>query len=113
ANVQVVMPRFDVTTDLDLTPVLGRMGMPDAFTDAANFGGISTEPLRIQTVQHDAVVHVDEHGTTAAAATGVGMAGTAIGVQGVINVDHPFLFVITDTATGAPLFLGRVTDPGN
>jgi serpin B len=26
-------------------------------------------------------------------------------------VNRPFLFVITDTATGAPLFLGQVADP--
>jgi serpin B len=26
-------------------------------------------------------------------------------------VDRPFLFAITDTATGLPLFLGRVTNP--
>ncbi len=28
-----------------------------------------------------------------------------------MTVDHPFLFAITDTATGLPLFLGQVTDP--
>jgi serpin B len=28
-----------------------------------------------------------------------------------VTVDRPFLFVITDTATGAPLFLGRISDP--
>jgi serine protease inhibitor len=26
-------------------------------------------------------------------------------------VDRPFLFAITDTATGLPLFLGQVTRP--
>jgi serpin B len=28
-----------------------------------------------------------------------------------VTVDRPFLFAITDTATGLPLFLGRVADP--
>jgi serine protease inhibitor len=27
-------------------------------------------------------------------------------------VDRPFLFAITELASGLPLFLGRVTDPG-
>ena len=28
-----------------------------------------------------------------------------------LTVDRPFLFAITDAASGLPLFLGRVTDP--
>jgi serpin B len=28
-----------------------------------------------------------------------------------VTVDRPFLFAITDTATGLPMFLGRVTNP--
>ena len=28
-----------------------------------------------------------------------------------MTVDHPFLFAITDTVTGLPLFLGQVTRP--
>jgi serpin B len=108
----IAMPRFTLSTDLDLSGVLAHLGMADAFTDRADFRGITTdEPLRIQTVRHDAVVKVDEHGTTAAAATGVGMQATAIAVPKIVTVDHPFLFAITDTATGAPLFLGRVADP--
>jgi serpin B len=112
AALGLVLPKFDIATDLDLSGTLARLGMPDAFTAAADFSGITTdEPLRIQTVRHDAVVKVDEHGTTAAAATGVGMQATAIARPRTVTVDHPFLFVVTDTSTGAPLFLGRVTDP--
>ncbi|HEX3593338.1 MAG TPA: serpin family protein [Pseudonocardiaceae bacterium] len=111
SGVSLAMPRFAVRSALDLTTVLAGLGMPVAFSDAADFGGISGEPLRIQTVRHDAVVRVDEHGTTAAAATGVGMQASAAVVSRVVTVDHPFLFVITDIATGAPLFLGRITDP--
>ena len=29
----------------------------------------------------------------------------------IVTLDRPFLFAITDTASGAPLFLGRVADP--
>jgi serpin B len=109
---ELSMPKFTVTTDLELSATLASLGMPSAFGDTADFSGITTaEPLCIQTVRHDAVVRVDEHGTTAAAATGVGMRATAGVVARVMTVDHPFLFAITDMATGAPLFLGRVTDP--
>jgi serpin B len=106
------LPRFDVTSTLSLDETLVRLGMPDAFGPAADFSGITTaEPLQIGTVQHDAVVHVDEHGTVAAAATGVGIEASAGIALIPVTVDRPFLFVITDTASGAPLFLGRVSDP--
>lgn len=112
AHVSLALPRFSLRSNLDLTPVLAQLGMPDAFTSAADFSGITTaEPLQIQTVRHDAVVRVDEHGTVAAAATGVGVEATAGFAIRLVTVDRPFLFVITDTASGAPLFLGRVSDP--
>lgn len=108
----ISMPKFTLSSNLDLSGTLAKLGMPDAFTDKADFSGITTaEPLTIQTVRHDAVVRVDEHGTTAAAATGLGMAATAMADRITVTVNRPFLFVITDTATGAPLFLGRVTNP--
>lgn len=111
-RIALVMPKFTIRTDLDLTATLAGLGMPAAFGADADFSGITTaEHLQIQTVRHDAVVQVDEHGTVAAAATGVGVQATAGVAVLPVNVNHPFLFVITDTATGAPLFLGRITDP--
>jgi serpin B len=111
-RIALAMPRFTISTDLDLSATLAGLGMPAAFGNTADFSGITTaEHLKIQTVRHDAVVRVDEHGTVAAAATGVGLQATASVVLLPVNVDHPFLFVITDTATGAPLFLGRVSSP--
>lgn len=62
---------------------------------------------------HEAYVAVDEVGTEAAAATAVVIAlsmGSA-GPPREVVFDRPFLFVIHDTATNAPLFVGRVADP--
>jgi serpin B len=63
--------------------------------------------LIIDSVQHKTWVHVDEKGTETG---GDGHAVSAPVVREV-TVDRPFVFVITDTSTGAPLFLGRVADP--
>jgi serpin B len=58
------------------------------------------------------VVKVDEKGTTAAAATGgVASATAAEEVQAVMDVDRPFLAVISDAHTGLPLFVLQVRDP--
>ena len=70
--------------------------------------------LYIGSVLHKAFVAVDETGTEAAAATAVIMELAMAPVQlepVVINIDHPFIFVIRDTLTGSILFVGRVLDP--
>jgi serpin B len=58
------------------------------------------------------VITVDEAGTEAAAATGMAIAVSAPRLsEEPMVVDRPFLFWVAETATGAPLFLGTVTDP--
>jgi serpin B len=112
ATVQLAMPRFTARSAMDLSKTLAEAGMPAAFTPAADFSGITDdEDLLIASVQHKTFVQVDEEGTEAAAATGIGVQATSAPQLHTVTVDRPFLFVITDTATGAPLFLGRITDP--
>jgi serine protease inhibitor len=106
----VGLPRFNMKWHASLGPVLKGLGMPAAFDpNAADFSGIANDSLYIQSVEHSAYVSVDEHGTTAAAATGVGMGSMSAPPQ--ITADHPFLFVIRDRLTGSILFIGRVEDP--
>jgi serpin B len=74
------------------------------------------EPLKISEVVHKAFAEVNEEGTEAAAATGVGMVPTCAGVSPspepkIFKADHPFLFFIRDRKTNAVLFCGRVLDP--
>jgi serpin B len=110
ASVTFAMPRFTTRSAMDLTETLKAAGMPTAFSSAADFSGISDDPLSVNSVQHKTFVQVDEKGTEAAAATGVDMRVDAVSMT-TVTVDRPFPFVITDTATGAPLFLGRISDP--
>ena len=96
--------------------MLAALGMPTAFTDQADFTGMTTdEPLQIGFVIHQANITVDEAGTEAAAATAVGIETTAAPAQEpepiVVTVDRPFLYALRDRETGAELFLGRVTSP--
>ncbi len=115
-QVSLALPRFRVTTGFGLRPVLAALGMPLAFSAEADLGGITTaRRLRIDEVVHKAYIDVNEEGTEAAAATAVvirAMARFAAGGPPVeMIVDRPFLFAITDSRSGLPLFLGRVTDP--
>ncbi len=113
-QVALAMPRFKLETKSDLNKMLEALGMPLAFqAGAADFSGITTEePLYISHVIHQANIDVDENGTTASAATAVAMDAAGLPSEPVeLHLDHPFLFALRDTQTGAILFLGRVADP--
>ena len=114
-QVAVSLPKFTMTTQFNLNQSLQALGMTDAFTNLADFSGISTNPLYISAVIHKAFIDVDEAGTEAAAATAIVMEPTAIMrpimPPIVFDADHPFLFLIRDTQSGSVLFMGQVADP--
>lgn len=114
AKVNIALPKFTTGTDLDLGAALGKLGMPRAFTDDAEFPAITKqEALKISKVIHKAWIAVDENGTEAAAATAVVMSQiTSVDVTPVFNfnVDRSFLFFIHDE-NGTVLFGGRIVDP--
>jgi serpin B len=115
-SVALTMPKFRVTTGLRLSGALRKLGVTTAFSDDADFSGITTaERLRIDEVVHKAYVDVDEQGTEAAAATAVVIRAMSLTLPArppvTVIVDRPFLFAIIDTATGTPLFLGKVCNP--
>ncbi len=115
--VNVSLPRFKTSAQMDLGATLKQLGMPLAFTDSADFSGMATkgsDPLEITSVLHKAYVDVNEEGTEAAAATGVVMGTRAIMIGAPpieFKVDHAFLFFIRDDRSGALLFAGRIEDP--
>ena len=106
------LPKFTFRSTAQLKQPLTDAGMPLAFdAGQADFSAMSTHgDLSIGDVYHQAFIAVDEQGTEAAAATAVTMS-LSMAVSTNLVVDRPFVFVIRDDATGATLFLGRVTDP--
>ena len=114
-RVALSMPRFRQRASFGLIPVLQQLGVDAAFTDRADFSGITVqERLVIGAVAHQAYINVDEQGTEAAAATAVAMRAMAVmraPEPVTMTVDRPFLFAIIEVASGLPLFLGQVTRP--
>ena len=113
-QVTLTMPKFEFESEFSLTDTLAAMGMPVAFSDKADFSGMTgNRELAITDVLHKAFVSVDEAGTEAAAATAVVVGLTSVPEQPVqVTVDRPFIFLIRDIETGAILFVGRVMNPG-
>jgi serpin B len=113
-EVEVHLPRFKITHDLDLAAMLESMGMKDAFSaNLADFSGMTgDQSLFLSNVIHKAFVEVNEEGTEAAAATGAVMSLTMVKEKKVFLADHPFLFFIRDRESGSILFMGRFAVPG-
>lgn len=117
-QVHVVLPRFTVRTQARFNDALKRLGMPGAFSGAADFSGMmaTAGPRRrvaISDVRQSAYIDVSEVGTEAAAVTSIGIAATSFRGNEVVQfvADHPFLAVLRDDQSGAILFMGQVTDP--
>jgi len=134
-RVTVTMPRFKFESGGSLDPALQDLGMRAAFGSKADFSGIAdpvgTQRLQITHVVQRTYVSVDENGTEAAAATGVGMTmmSAFMGPTADFKADHPFLFFVYDTShasqasqasqashasqasRGRILFAGRVSAP--
>lgn len=114
-KVTLTMPPFSIDTRAQLVEALQALGVRRLFTGRADLSGIAGNPgdIMIGSVTHQSVVKVDQHGTEAAAATGVGMQIGAVPSQlpKRITLDRAFFFAIHDTQTGAPLFLGQIADP--
>lgn len=111
---RLTMPTFEITSTPAVQEALQAFGVVDLFGLSADLSGIAGAPgdLFATALVHQATITVDQYGTEAAAATGMAMAGGAPSPSPrELRIDRPFIFWISETITGAPLFLGVVTDP--
>ncbi|XP_066532888.1 alpha-1-antitrypsin homolog [Hoplias malabaricus] len=104
------MPKFSISSSNCLTETLREMGMVSAFSDTADFSGISEETkLKVSKVLHQAVLEVDEKGTEAADYT-----TTEITIKSrppLVKLNRPFLVFIVEDSTKSILFMGKINNP--
>ncbi|MCX6011869.1 MAG: hypothetical protein NTV30_00340 [Chloroflexi bacterium] len=108
-QVLVYLPRFKFETKYFMKSDFMAMGITTAFSTNADFSGMTgNKKLNISEVIHQTFVDVNEEGTEAAGATAAMATEAALGGEiKTFLVDHPFIFVIQDRATGNILFMGR------
>lgn len=107
-EVDLFLPKFKTEYSKKLNDVLTNMGMGIAFTDAADFSGMTDLPSRISFVKQDSYISTDESGTEAAAVTTVGMEITSLPQQVLFKADKPFIYLIQENSTGVILFMGAI-----
>ena len=114
-QVQLTLPKFKIENRMYLGKELQKAGMKLAFTKSADFTGMTDESdVSIDKVIHQSFINTDESGTEAAAATAVIIKReTSVPPNQVVkfNVNKPFMFFITDNATGSILFAGQYMKP--
>lgn len=116
AMVQLSIPKFNIESEFEMSKVLSEMGMKVAFTNTANFTGMSKKnDLKIDKVIHKAKIGIDEKGTEAAAATAVVMVRkTSISNKLKLvefKADRPFIFLLKENKNNSILFMGKVVKP--
>ncbi|UHG91290.1 serpin family protein [Spirosoma oryzicola] len=110
SSLDLGLPKFTLTYEVNLNDVLSAMGMPTAFTDRADFTKMNpTGGLTLSFVKQNTFVAVDEKGTEAAAVTTGGVSTTSIPMPKLC--DRPFVFVIHEKSSGTVLFVGKIADP--
>ena len=109
AEVDLWLPRFESKYHIRLNDVLQEMGMVRSFGYGADFLAMFDTPSHVAFVQQDAAIKVDEEGTEAAAVTVIATRKNGAGPaeKVVFHADHPFLYLITESSTGAILFAGK------
>ena len=117
ATVNAAIPKFETEYKTDLAPVLGNMGMSDAFSpDEADFSrlGSSTDGnIYINKVIHKTHIQVGEKGTKAGAVTLVELKdrGTSTDAEPKqVYLDRPFIYMIIDCENNIPLFIATMND---
>ncbi|MBE6933190.1 MAG: serpin family protein [Ruminococcaceae bacterium] len=112
--VNLSVPKFDVSSSVDLREAFTDLGLGDLFdpqADALGNAVRSESPVWIDSIQQESRVTIDEEGVTAASYLLIPGAGAAAPPDEIIDfvVDRPFIFAIT--MYDIPMFVGVVNTP--
>ena len=116
-HVNLSLPRFDVSSQMDLISCLEALNVQTIFGSEADYSPLCGEDsdIFISEIKQAARVQIDENGCTAAAYTKIDFPESSIEPEMIetidLTFDRPFLFVITNSE-GLPLFVGVVNHPG-
>lgn len=110
-DLKLWMPRVKLEYKRKLNDDLTAMGMGIAFTEAADFSGMTGNgavPLAISQAVQKTFLSIDEEGTEAAAVTSVEMVITSAPGPMAMRCDRPYLVVIREHLSGTIVFIGKI-----
>ena len=110
--VDLKLPRFSTELSLGLNDIISKLGAPTMFTGNADFHNFADGNLYVSKMLQKAKIEVSEEGTKAAAVTSAMVAMTALRPEPrhvEFHANRPFVYMITESSTGAILFMGQFT----
>lgn len=117
-EVTLEIPKFKYEyEEKNVKPVLKDMGMGIAFDDnLADFSRINPNyQLFISDIKHKTFIETNEEGTEAAAVTSVEVGTTSVNPDEpqpvLVQINRPFIYLITEKSSQTILFIGAVNDP--
>lgn len=91
------------------------MGIKNIFSQRSELYGLGTyrsSSPQVSSALHSAVLSIDEHGGSAAAATAFTVVALSYDDASVkYKANRPFIAVLWDSRTSLPLFMAKVEDP--
>ena len=114
-EVSMSIPKFDISSNLDIKPALQSMGIRSVFDiQAADSSPVAKDiPLLLRKADHVSRIQISEEGVEAASYTDFSIAASALPLKTKklsFKLDRPFLFAITK-GNKVPLYVGAVVNP--
>ena len=112
-RVELRLPRFRAEWGVtSLVLYLRALGVAAAFDGSRVFSRMSDDPdVRIEDVQHKAIIEVNEEGTVAAAATAARFTPASTMPPRPMHFDRPFVMLVVHRPSAVPQFAGRFNHP--
>lgn len=111
--VDLKLPRFTTELELPLNDIVSKLGAPSMFGSHADFSKFADGAFMVSKMLQKAKIEVSEEGTKAAAVTAAVMTMSAFHPEEPRRVEfhanRPFVYMITESSTGAVLFMGQFT----
>ncbi|MBQ4382407.1 MAG: hypothetical protein II794_06710 [Oscillospiraceae bacterium] len=110
-KLNLTVPKFDVSSNMELSDELQILGVKDAFSDKADFSSLINFSAAVNKVSHSARFAIDESGVTGAAYTVIKLYSGYPPENPELDfvLDRPFIF-FQESDTGSVLFVGIVNN---
>ena len=111
-EIDILMPKFEIVSDIELREILESMGIQKAFNPyAADFSNMSNTRLFVSRIKQKAKIEVNEDGAKASAVTIAEMRYTSTGIpqeyqKSEFHANRPFLYLILEESTHSIFFIG-------
>lgn len=117
-DVLAAIPQFEDDCSMELSKALQAMGITDLFdidrADLSAMGSSTRGNLYVSRVLHETAISLTPQGTKAGAATAVEVNDAAAAPPeeepAYITLDRPFIYLLVETNTMTPLFIGLMGD---